>query len=81
MAIEPYGIPKDDVPDPFDIFMTTGITEKHELLVGTAASNADDYIELRAEMDCLVAVSACADDHTDCNGGTCTRIGVDISNP
>lgn len=78
-AVAPYGIPADDLPDPLDIFMRTDITEDRELSVGVAASGPGDYIELRAEMDCLIAVSACADDYTDCNGGRCTRIGVDIN--
>ena len=68
-SLMPYGISKDDIPDPFDIFMDTGITETGELYIGKAPSTAGDYIDLRAEMDCLVAVSACPDDLSDCNGG------------
>ena len=77
-AVEPHGISSDDVPAPLNIFMNTGTTDSNELFINKTPSQRGDHIELRAEMDCLVAISACADDHTDCNGGTCTRIGITI---
>ena len=60
--------------------MNTGVREDGELFVAAAPSKKDDYIELRAEADCLVAVSACADDVTDCNNGKCTRIAMLVLN-
>ncbi len=78
-ALASYGIPKDNVPDPFDIFMKTTISAAGEPEIGVTPSGPGDYIDLRAEMDCLIAVSACPDDVSDCNGGKCTRVGVDIS--
>lgn len=77
-AVEPAGISKDDLPDPFNIFMNTGIKEDGELYIAASPSKQGDYIELRAEMDCLVAVSACADDVSDCNNGECTRIALHV---
>jgi uncharacterized protein YcgI (DUF1989 family) len=40
----------------------------------------DDYIELRAEMDVLAAVSACPADTspTNCNGGKARPLGIRI---
>ena len=82
-AVEPFGISPDDLPDPFNIFMNTGVREDGELFVAAAPSRKGDHIELRAETDCLVAVSACADDVTDCNNKKCTRIAmrVGFANP
>lgn len=77
-ALSPYGLTMDDVPDPFNVFMNTAIDEQNRLIVRKAPSEAGDYIDLRAEMDCLVAISACADDHTECNGRKCTRIGIEV---
>lgn len=79
-AVEPFRISSDELPDPFNIFMNTGVRENGELFVAASPSKKGDYIELRAEMDCLAAVTACADDITDCNGKVCTRIAIRISN-
>jgi len=78
-AVAAVGISSDDIPDPLNVFMNTGIKENGELNVAATPSKKGDYIEMRAEMDCLVAVSACADDVTDCNNGECTRISVQVS--
>ena len=79
-AVKPFGISSDHLPDPFNIFMNTGVREDGELFVDASPSNKGDYIELRAETDCLVAVSACADDVTDCNNKVCTRIAMSVLN-
>ena len=80
-ALGPHGLSRDDLPDPFNVFMNTGIREDGTLYVAKTPSRKGDHLLLRAEMDALVAVSACADDHTECNGGICTRIGLAIRNP
>lgn len=77
-ALAPAGISADQLPDPVNIFMNTGIRDNGELYVAATPSLKGDFIELLAEMDCLVAVSACADDVTDCNNGKCTRISLQV---
>lgn len=77
-AVKAFGIPPDDVPEPFNIFMNTGIKEDGELFISATPSKKGDYIELRADMDCLVAVTACADDISECNNGACTRIQLSL---
>jgi uncharacterized protein YcgI (DUF1989 family) len=78
-AVAATGISADDLPDPVNIFMSTGIKDNGELYVAATPSKKGDFIELRAEMDCLVAVSACADDVTDCNHGQCKRISLQVT--
>ena len=78
IALDSYGISLDAIPDPLNIFMNTGMDEKLELTLEAAPSSAGDHLDMRAEMDCLVAVTACADDQTECNGGKCTRISLEI---
>jgi uncharacterized protein YcgI (DUF1989 family) len=78
-AVESFGISADELPGPFNIFMNTGIKDDGELSVSATTSRQGDYLDMRAEMDCLVAVSACADDVTDCNLGECTRIGLHVT--
>ena len=77
-AVASSGIIAEDLPDPVNIFMNTGIKESGELFVAATPAKKGDRIELIAEMDCLVAVSACADDVTDCNHGRCTRILLEV---
>lgn len=59
-ALLPWAIPAEDIPSPFNIFQETkidGSTGKMELVYKQLAEPA--RIELRAEMDCLVGLSAC----------------------
>ena len=58
-AIAEYGLGPEDVHDPFNIFMNTGIEETGSLFFVDPDAVAGDHIELRAEMNCLVAVSNC----------------------
>lgn len=76
-ALASLGFAADRVTDTFNAFMATGIEEDGSLQLDRAPSRAGDAVVLAAEMDCVVAVSACADDVTDCNGGRCTPIRVE----
>lgn len=58
-AIEPHGLTVHDVHDAFNIFMKTGLGPDDRLFQEDPESQPGDYLELRAELDCLVAVSAC----------------------
>ncbi len=61
-ALEPYGIAPQDIPSPFNLFQnmdidgTTGIMKHTNIRPRAPAS-----IELRAEIDLVVAASACPD--------------------
>jgi len=76
-ALEPFGIGFAQVTDPFNVFMHTGI-EDGRMAIYEPYSRAGDHVELRAEMDLIVAVSACAADVNACNGGVCTSIGLSV---
>lgn len=77
-ALEPFGLALNDVTDPFNIWMNTGLGSDGEPEIYLPKSQAGTFIELRAEMDLLVAVSACADDLSDCNAGRCTGLRAEI---
>jgi uncharacterized protein YcgI (DUF1989 family) len=62
LSLRPYGIGEQDIPDPFNIFMRTHVVASNRLEIEEPSSKAGDYIDLRAEMDCLVAISSCAVD-------------------
>ncbi|MEV6594573.1 DUF1989 domain-containing protein [Streptomyces acidicola] len=77
-ALVAYGLPYGQVSDPFNIFMNTGLDTEGKTEIHLPKSNAGDYVDLRAEMDLIVAVSACPDDRSDCNGGECSSLRVEI---
>jgi uncharacterized protein len=58
-AIEPHGLSVHDVHDAFNIFMKTGLSVDGSLFQEDPETVAGDYLELQAEVDCLVAVSSC----------------------
>src|SRR4029078_5465649 len=58
-AIEPHGLSVYDVHDAFNIFMKTGLDSSDHLTNEDPETEPGDYVELRAEIDCLVAVSSC----------------------
>ena len=58
-AIEPFGLTEDYVHDPFNIFMKTGVTKDSKSFWEPSDAIKGDYIDLVAEMTCIVAISAC----------------------
>lgn len=58
--LAPFGIAPDRIPTTFNIFMNVRIAENGELTIGPPISKAGQYIELRAEMDLIVGVTACS---------------------
>lgn len=59
-AVEPFGLDGNYVHDPFNIFMRTGIDENGRTFWEEPFDvKAGDYIDMRALMSCIVAVSAC----------------------
>jgi uncharacterized protein YcgI (DUF1989 family) len=58
-AIAEFGVTAEHVHDPFNMFMTTGVNDEGRPFYLPSAAKQGDYLELIAEMDCLVAVSAC----------------------
>jgi uncharacterized protein len=57
-ALKPFGVPPDFVQDVFNPFMRTGVSD-NRLFHEPSGAAEGDYVELRAEMDVLVAMSAC----------------------
>jgi uncharacterized protein len=77
-ALEPFGIGWARVTDPFNVFMNTAIDEEGRMAIYEPRSGAGDYVDLLAEIDLVVAVSACAADVNACNGEACTRIHLGV---
>jgi uncharacterized protein YcgI (DUF1989 family) len=58
--LAPFGIKPDRIPTTFNIFMNVGVSPEGELSIDPPRSKAGQYIELRAEMDLIVGVTACS---------------------
>jgi len=58
-AIAPFGLGPGDVHDPFNIFMTTGLNRSGKPFYLPSDARKGDYVDLLAEMNVLVAISAC----------------------
>jgi len=57
----PFGIRPDQIPTTFNIFMNVPVNpETGELTIAPPLSRPGDHIDLRAEMDLIVGVTACS---------------------
>ena len=71
-ALEDIGLKRVCQPAPFNIFMNVPVSANGSTLTYfPAIAGPGDYLELRAEMDCVVAFSACPQDMIPINGEAC----------
>jgi len=68
----------EHTPDPVNLFQNTRVTEAGEMRTGTALSRPGDAVALRAEMDLILVVTACAFDLAPINGDRCTGIRLEV---
>ncbi|MCH8055155.1 MAG: urea carboxylase-associated family protein [Deltaproteobacteria bacterium] len=59
-ALKPWNVPPEDIPSPFNIFQTMKIDPETGAMFDTMIRpEREAHVDFRAEMDCLVAASAC----------------------
>lgn len=81
-AVAPYGLLPEDIPDTFDINMRyEHDCANRRWVIGLPASRPGDYVEFRAEMPLLVALSVCPLEIGPCNGGRSTPVRVEVDAP
>jgi uncharacterized protein YcgI (DUF1989 family) len=59
-SLSGFGIHRQQIFVPFNIFMHASIQESGEIEIKPPLSKPGDFIDLRAEMDLIVGVSACS---------------------
>lgn len=59
-ALVPYGVTEDMIPCAFNLFMNVPVAIDGRLRVEPPVSGPGDYIRLRAEMDLIIGLTACA---------------------
>ncbi len=58
--LQQFGIAEDDIPTTFNVFMNVDVLPSGELNIGPPLSKPGDYVDLRAEMDLIVGITACS---------------------
>jgi uncharacterized protein YcgI (DUF1989 family) len=61
-AIADFGLSPDRTHDTINLFQKVGVEEDGSLFIEESDARKGDYVELRAEMDCIVNISACPAD-------------------
>lgn len=59
-SLAPFGIAPDAIPTTFNIFMNVAVLPSGELRLAPPLSRPGDFIDLRAETDLIVGVTACS---------------------
>jgi uncharacterized protein YcgI (DUF1989 family) len=59
-ALAPWKIGTGQIPDPLNLFFSVDLAADGSLTIAAPRSRPGDYLELRAELDALVAVSTCS---------------------
>lgn len=78
-ALEPFGVPYDADPQVFNLWMNVGMTPDGAYQYAATKAKKGDYIDMVAEMDCLVALSACpTSGNTPSNAGVNKPLKVEI---
>jgi uncharacterized protein YcgI (DUF1989 family) len=74
--LDPFGIKYFQITDVFNIFMNVTISAHGHVTIEPPLSEAGDSIDLKANMDLIVGVTACS--AMKCNNYHCTAIDVKI---
>jgi uncharacterized protein YcgI (DUF1989 family) len=70
-AMAELGLSEPETPSPLNLFMNIPWTEAGRLSFEAPRNRPGDYVVLRAEMDLVVAFSACPQDILPINGAAC----------
>ena len=70
-ALAELGLMPPETPSPWNLFMNIPVGIDGSVSFEPPVSGPGDYITLRAEMDCIVAFSACPQDVIPINGVAC----------
>ena len=70
-ALAELGLTPPETPSPWNLFMNIPVGLEGSLSFEPPVSSPGDYVLLRAELDCVVAFSACPQDMVPINGAEC----------
>jgi uncharacterized protein len=68
-----------EIPQPVNLFMNTPVLDDGQTIGwAEAQTRAGDFVELLAELDCIVCVSACPQDLNPINGRQPTAVAIEL---
>jgi uncharacterized protein YcgI (DUF1989 family) len=71
-ALGSLGLESGVTPSPLNLFMNIPVSDGVSISFEPPVCKPGDYVELRAEMDCVLAFSACPQDIVPINGTACS---------
>jgi uncharacterized protein len=77
-ALRPFGLTGDDIIDVFNVFMNVELSPDGGFTLKPPSGDKGSYIDLRAEMNILAAISACPGDRSPTNDFKPKALGVKI---
>lgn len=80
-ALVPYGIEGHEIGDCFNVFMNVELDADGGFSVQVPQTRAGDHLDLRAEMDIIVALSACPNDSGPVNNYRAKPLGMSVFAP
>lgn len=75
--LAPYDIEPDQIGTAFNIFMNVTVDGSGRIYFGAPSCSEGDYVDLRAELDLIVGVTACSSEGA--NNGTLKPIKLEIT--
>jgi uncharacterized protein YcgI (DUF1989 family) len=80
-AMADLGHEQVEIPQPINLFMNIPVGADGSIAFEPALTRAGDSVTLRAELDCIVAVSACPQDMVGINTGAPGPIVLEMTPP
>lgn len=77
-ALAPHGIPLKEIPYSLNVFMNVDLKPDGSIKTIEPLSKPGDYVELRADMNLIVAISNCPSDQGPCNGYRLTPLKLAV---
>ncbi|OIW30212.1 aminomethyltransferase [Coniochaeta ligniaria NRRL 30616] len=78
-ALQKVGVKIDSVPSPLNLFMNVPVGSNGSLEFANPVSEAGQYVTLQANVSLILVMSACPQDLTLVNGGSCSDIHFTVS--
>lgn len=77
-AMRAIGVRDHETPSPLNMWMNIPVSPEGDTSWGEPVSKPGDYVVLRAEMDCIVAMSNCPQDILPVNAGKCAESAYEV---